>query len=159
MPPTGGCSAIRDGDVDVGISDMTSMASNCCGLETLPGIGEDLMQVLSSPNRTEDGKPITMETLSSRDVKESGGIKLVRTFLLADSTTGRRFVVPSDPSGGRAFNDRRVWCYRRGRFCEEGEEPDPNFVWTEELQQAYESALALQQENASQSDSESGRGT
>ena len=157
LPPAGGCSAIRDGDMDVGISDMTSMASNCCGLETLPGIGEDLMHALSSPNQMEDGKPIIAETPSTRDAKESGSNQ-VRTFLLADSSTGRRFVVPSDPSGGRAFNDKRVWCYRRGRFCEEGEEPDPNFVWTEELQQAYEAAVA-QQENASQSDSENGIGS
>lgn len=158
LPSGGGCSAIKDGDVDVGISDVTSMASNCCGLETLPGIGEDLMQVLSTPNRYGDGKSNKIEPPSCRDVKETGGPKPVRTFLLADSASGRRFVVPADPSGGRAFNDRRVWCYRRGRFCDEGEEPDSNFVWTEELQQAYDSALAQQHENASQTDSDSGRG-
>ena len=66
----------------------------------------------------------------------------VRTFLLADAKTGRRFAVPTDPSGGRAFNDSRVWCYRRGRYCQPDEEPDANFVWTEELQRAYEASLA-----------------
>eukprot|EP00797_Seminavis_robusta_P023378 Sro383_g131200.2 (649) ;mRNA; f:2539-4485 len=158
MAPSGGCASIRDGEVDVGLNDVTSIASGCCGLETLPGIGEDLLQALTSPARNEDGKPAIIAQASKRDAKDLGGSKLVRTFLLADSTTGRRFVVPTDPSGGRAFNDRRVWCYRRGRFCEEGEEPDLNFVWTDELQQAYEAALALHQDSASQSDSEGGNG-
>ena len=67
----------------------------------------------------------------------------VRTFLLADSR-GRRFAVPIDPSGGRIFNDNRLWCYRRGRFCRNGESPDPNFVWTTELQRTYLVALAMQ---------------
>ena len=123
----------------MGLNDVTSIASGCCGLETLPGIGEDLLHVLTSPARNEDRKHAIIEPASSGDGKESA----VRTFLLADTTTGRRFVVPTEPSGGRVFNDRRVWCYRRGRFCEEGEEPDMNFVWTEELQQAYDTALAM----------------
>ena len=73
------------------------------------------------------------------------GQSAVRTFLLADERTGRRFAVPSDPTGGRAFNDNRVWCFRRGRFCKQGEEPDPNFQWTDELQAAYMTALAQQE--------------
>jgi len=156
--PSGGCSSIRDGDVDVGLNDVTSIASGCCGLETLPGIGEDLLHVLTSP-RNEEGNPAIVQQVVMRDAKEFGA-KPIRTFLLADSTTGRRFVVPTDPTGGRAFNDRRVWCYRRGRFCEEGEESDLNFVWSDELQQAYETALALHQESSSQSDSDgdAGRG-
>mmetsp|Transcript_20039 Transcript_20039/g.28512 ORF Transcript_20039/g.28512 Transcript_20039/m.28512 type:complete len:1183 (+) Transcript_20039:210-3758(+) len=70
----------------------------------------------------------------------------VRTFLLSDKT-GRRFAVPIEPSGGRSFNDNRLWCYRRGRFCLQGETPDPNFVWTQELQEAYALAVARQQQN------------
>jgi hypothetical protein len=70
----------------------------------------------------------------------------VRTFLLSDKS-GRRFAVPIDPSGGRSFNDNRVWCYRRGRFCLQGETPDPNFIWTQELQDAYTLAVARQQQN------------
>ena len=65
----------------------------------------------------------------------------VRTFLLTDSKTGRRFAVPCEPSGGRAFNDNRVWCFRRGRWCREGEQPDSNFEWSDELQAAYMAAL------------------
>jgi hypothetical protein len=61
----------------------------------------------------------------------------VRTFLLTNNHTGQRFVVPTDPSGGRAFYDDRRWCYRRGRFCNEGETPDPNYQWTEELEAQY----------------------
>ena len=73
------------------------------------------------------------------------GQSAVRTFLLADERSGRRFAVPSDPTGGRAFNDNRVWCYRRGRFCKQGEQPDPNFQWTDELQAAYMAALAQEE--------------
>ena len=68
----------------------------------------------------------------------------VRTFLLTDSRTGRRYVVPCDPFGGRHFNDNRVWCFRRGRWCNEGEEPDSNFQWSDELQVAYTAALSQQ---------------
>jgi len=155
-PPAGGCAPIRDGEVDMGLNDVTSIASGCCGLETLPGIGEDLLHVLTSPARNDDRKHAIVESAWSGDGNESA----VRTFLLADTTTGRRFVVPTEPSGGRVFNDRRVWCYRRGRFCEEGEEPDMNFVWTEELQQAYNTALAMLDSGAGTStDSEApGRG-
>jgi hypothetical protein len=149
---TGGCASIRDGEVEVGLTDVTSIASGCCGLETLPGIGEDLLQALTSPARNEDGKPLIIAQPMRRDPKETDGTKMMRTFLLADSASGRRFVVPADPTGGRAFNDRRVWCYRRGRFCEPDEEPDLNFVWTDDLQQAYEAAIVLQQD----SDSEGG---
>jgi hypothetical protein len=68
----------------------------------------------------------------------------VRTFLLTDAKTGRRFAVPCDPSGGRAFNDNRVWCFRRGRWCREGEQPDSNFQWSDELQAAYNKAISEQ---------------
>mmetsp|Transcript_2462 Transcript_2462/g.6170 ORF Transcript_2462/g.6170 Transcript_2462/m.6170 type:complete len:1060 (+) Transcript_2462:326-3505(+) len=88
----------------------------------------------------------------------------VRTFLLSDSCSGRRFVVPTDPRASRTshrntdyakpedVNDGddnstdcqrppRLWCFRRGRFCREHEVPDPNYIWTPELQRAYEMAL------------------
>ena len=68
----------------------------------------------------------------------------VRTFLLTDAKTGRRFAVPCEPSGGRAFNDNRVWCFRRGRWCREGEQPDANFQWSDELQLAYTKAISEQ---------------
>jgi len=138
--------SIREGEVDMGVTDVTSVAGGCCGFETIPGIGNGLLQVLSTSLAHGDGQHAIASPFVHQDGIESGGLKTVQTFLLADSTTGRRFVVPADPSGGRAFNDNRVWCYRRGRFCEEGEEPDLNFVWTDELQQAYETALALHRE-------------
>ena len=65
----------------------------------------------------------------------------IRTFLLIDSKTGRRFAVPCDPSGGRQFNDNRVWCFRRGRYCNEREKPDVNFAWSDELQASYMAVL------------------
>jgi hypothetical protein len=65
----------------------------------------------------------------------------IRTFLVIDNKTGRRFAVPCDPSGGRQFNDNRVWCFRRGRYCNEGEKPDISFAWSDELQAAYTVAL------------------
>ena len=68
----------------------------------------------------------------------------VRTFLLTDAKTGRRFAVPCEPSGGRAFNDNRVWCFRRGRWCREGEQPDASFQWSDELQLAYTKAISEQ---------------
>jgi hypothetical protein len=75
----------------------------------------------------------------------------IRTFLLTDNVTGRRFVVPTDPSGGRSFNDFRLWCYRRGRYCKEGEVPDPNYQWNDELQRLYMNALEEQRKMSSTS--------
>lgn len=72
----------------------------------------------------------------------------VRTFLLTDDKTGQRFVVPTDPSGGRAFYDDRRWCYRRGRFCKEGETPDPHFQWTTELEAQYALEISKNRSNA-----------
>lgn len=74
---------------------------------------------------------------------------MIRTFLLTDSRSGRRFAVPTDPSGGRAFNDGRLWCYRRGRFCKPGEVPDPDYEWNDDLQAAYTAALNLQEQSGS----------
>lgn len=164
--------ATNTGDEPMG--DMASvaatLASNCCGLESLPGIGEDLLQTLYLPHHqpqptpqvsadaSADASQQGMEIIDldepislSRSQSGEGGPRPVRTFLLADSRTGRRFAVPTDPSGGRAFNDTRVWCYRRGRFCLPGEVPDANFRWTDELQNAYVTALAGQRRNSSSS--------
>lgn len=88
--------------------------------------------------------PLASKEQDNMDVSDdsSGGdASAVRTFLLTDEKTGRRFAVPCDPAGGRQFNDNRVWCFRRGRFCNEGELPDPNFPWSDELQVAYKAAL------------------
>ncbi len=96
----------------------------------------------------------------STDCGSTGSHEAVRTFLLTDSRTGRLFAVPTDPSGGRAFNDGRQWCYRRGRYCRSGEVPDPNFVWTEEMQQTYSVALQSHRSSSpsSSNDSNGSRG-
>jgi hypothetical protein len=125
------CSLVQE-DVDMG--DVASMASNCCGLET--SLGANLLHALAMP------------LLKSPSIVENE-TEAVRTFLLADLSTGRRYVVPTDPSGGRTFNDTRVWCYRRGRFCMLGEQADPQYVWTDDLQQAYEEALGGQEQSSS----------
>ena len=134
-----------DGSGDVDMNDVASLASNCCGLESLPGFGQDLLGVLALPSGVKSKQPEIAR--SSSMVEDFNDAQPVRTFLLTDAKTGRRFVVPTDPSGGRAFNDARVWCYRRGRFCLPGEQPDPNFVWTEELQRAYEAAVKEQEDS------------
>mmetsp|Transcript_5672 Transcript_5672/g.11793 ORF Transcript_5672/g.11793 Transcript_5672/m.11793 type:complete len:1367 (+) Transcript_5672:298-4398(+) len=133
-------------------TDVTaSMATNCCGLDydIVPGIGENLLHGLILPSLAASSstsdvaanfKPLSWEGNSTNGYPSSDST--IRTFLLADSRSGLRYVVPTDPSGGRTFNDNRMWCYRRGRYCKEGEEPDPQYVWTNELQQAYEAALS-----------------
>ncbi|KAG7356729.1 hypothetical protein IV203_001415 [Nitzschia inconspicua] len=143
----------RDGNVDVDMTDVASLASNCCGLDSLPGFGDKFLHALTLPS--DDSKQIIQEIGSSSSMIEETQVPAalpapqpVRTFLLTDVRTGRRFAVPNEPSGGRAFNDTRVWCYRRGRFCQPGEEPDANFVWTLDLQRAYEEALAKEEEEA-----------
>ncbi|KAL3915724.1 MAG: hypothetical protein SGILL_005511 [Bacillariaceae sp.] len=150
----------RDGSVDVDMTDVASLASNCCGLDSLPGFGDKFLHALTLPS--DESKKAIPEIGPSSSMVEDPAVPAalpapqpVRTFLLADVRTGRRFAVPTDPSGGRAFNDTRVWCYRRGRFCQPGEESDPNFVWTQDLQQAYEEALLHQQEQANPAPSES----
>lgn len=133
------CSMGADGDVDMG--DVAQLTSHCCGLDTLPAMGEDFLQALTYNH----SDPISSVVHGQSIVEEEDGEQRVRTFLLADVRTGRRFAVPIEASGGRGFNDNRVWCYRRGRFCLSGEEPDPNFQWNDDLQQAYDAALAGQQ--------------
>jgi hypothetical protein len=148
---TGGpCRDIVD---DVDMTDVASMAS-CCGLDHLPGLGGDFLHALTLPSSNRGSPSLSVKSTPSICENDSSDEQqAVRTFLLADEKTGRRFVVPTDPSGGRAFNDSRVWCYRRGRFCMQGEEPDPNFVWTVDLQHAYESALAGNQDPSLSPDS------
>jgi hypothetical protein len=126
-----GCS-MEGQEIDMG--DVSSLASHCCGLDAV--MGEDIFQALTYYH---PAPPPVGGVVSVADTDDQ---YTVRTFLLADSRTGRRFCVPTDPSGGRPFYDRRLWCFRRGRFCADGETPDPNFEWNEELQQAYEAALA-----------------
>merc|ERR1712078_377826 len=130
----------------IDMTDVTALASNCCGLDSIPGFGDKFLHALTLPSeestkQTQDIAP-SSSMVDDDAVPASLPIQPVRTFLLADVRTGRRFAVPIDPSGGRAFNDTRVWCYRRGRFCQPDEQPDSNFVWTEELQRAYEASLA-----------------
>lgn len=138
----------RNGSVDVDMTDVASLASNCCGVD-FPFLG-----ALSLPSGANFAKQQPPEIAQSSSMVDdtadnaSPSPPPVRTFLLADARTGRRFAVPCDPSGGRSFNDNRMWCYRRGRFCQPGEQPDPNFAWTDDLQRAYESAVAKEQEEA-----------
>jgi len=142
-----------------------SFANNCCGL-SIASDGESLFPSLPShlqqhppvstpaavapsptPNAVElsyfgdEIVEVDDSSASSHSTSSQSDSTIVRTFLLADQRTGRKFAVPSDPTGGRAFNDNRVWCYRRGRFCRGGESPDPNFRWSVELQAAYMAAL------------------
>eukprot|EP00429_Kryptoperidinium_foliaceum_P004062 CAMPEP_0176007162 /NCGR_PEP_ID=MMETSP0120_2-20121206/3091_1 /TAXON_ID=160619 /ORGANISM="Kryptoperidinium foliaceum, Strain CCMP 1326" /LENGTH=1059 /DNA_ID=CAMNT_0017339915 /DNA_START=393 /DNA_END=3569 /DNA_ORIENTATION=+ len=134
---------------DVDMNDVASLASKCCGLQGLPGFGESFLGALTLPDRRKPEIVSNSSLVEDDSQSQQAEQKPVRTFLLADSRTGRRFAVPTDPSGGRSFNDNRVWCYRRGRFCHSGEQPDPNFIWTEQLQQAYEEALSSAQEDNS----------
>ena len=137
--------------------DVASMASSCCGaLEYFPsltvggdedGNDVDILQGLYIPslsntsnNKSRTSKSDSDHVLRSSSSQQQPGV--VRTFLLADSASGLRFVVPTDPSGGRFFNDSRLWCYRRGRYCLKDETPDPAYVWTPVLQRQYEAALA-----------------
>lgn len=144
------CTFMQDTD-DIDMGDVASMASQCCGLETIPSFGEHLLQALALPSLKKESLKAIARTPSIVESESSDSKSAVRTFLLADVKTGRRYVVPTDPSGGRNFNDTRVWCYRRGRFCMPSEQPDPNYVWTEDLQLAYEAALAGEQDVSNRS--------
>uniref|UniRef100_A0A7S1VJ79 Vacuolar protein 8 n=1 Tax=Grammatophora oceanica TaxID=210454 RepID=A0A7S1VJ79_9STRA len=126
-------SSIAGDDVDMVEHVSAAIAGTCCGLDAIP-MGEEFFTITQAYQSPVLGK-------STAAVVEDGGDLPVRTFLLTDARTGRRFCVPVDPSGGRSFYDSRVWCYRRGRFCLPGEEPDSNFEWNSDLQQAYETAL------------------
>jgi hypothetical protein len=154
------CHFVQDNSDDLDMGECTSsiMSSHCCGFDGL-GLGEDFLRALTLPslNRATPSPAIVLtpsivEKDDSTD-DEGQSSRPVRTFLLADTKTGRRFVVPTDPTGGRTFNDTRAWCFRRGRFCTEGEVPDPNYVWTMDLQRAYEAALFHQQESSNNNSS------
>lgn len=126
---------------------VASLVQGCCigpSLHTGDDEGYPSMTGPSEQQQTTDSADGN-DSLTSSSSHDSQGA--VRTFLLTDEKTGRRFAVPTDPSGGRTFNDFRQWCYRRGRFCREGEVPDVNFRWTEELQAAYSIALLNQPRN------------
>ena len=129
---------------------VLSLVQGCCIGPSLNAGFEDgfFPSMIRAPIQHEanyDGVVSNDENMSQSSTS-SNSQGAIRTFLLTDTRTGRRFVVPTDPSGGRAFNDGRKWCYRRGRFCRHGEEPDPNYQWTEDLQVAYTSALNEQHE-------------
>jgi len=151
-----------------GTSLAATIASSCCGagLPGLPSIGEledcfpshllagrpppPPVPLTSSKTLEAQASGQGMEVIDIDDMSQSASSTAsmdssssgaVRTFLLADARTGRRFAVPTDPTGGRAFNNDRPWCYRRGRFCRPGEMPDPHFRWTDELQRAYDVAV------------------
>jgi hypothetical protein len=144
---------LRNGSVDIDMTDVASLASNCCGLDSIPGFGDKFLHALTLPSEesNQQNKDITLNSSMVEDAEPASlpAPQPVRTFLLADVRSGRRFAVPTDPSGGRAFNDSRVWCYRRGRYCQPDEKPDSNFVWTEDLQRAYDASLADVEEEQS----------
>mmetsp|Transcript_39865 Transcript_39865/g.58562 ORF Transcript_39865/g.58562 Transcript_39865/m.58562 type:complete len:1359 (+) Transcript_39865:239-4315(+) len=130
--------------MDKGIVSVSSSLSNTNN-NTTTGFCVTRLNACSSPTGEKGMEVIYVEqeTSNNEDNQDlpSGP---VRTFLLSDGK-GRRFAVPIDPSGGRMFNDNKIWCYRRGRFCLQDEIPDPNFRWTSELQTAYVAALAVQE--------------
>ncbi|GKY98531.1 hypothetical protein MPSEU_000810200 [Mayamaea pseudoterrestris] len=146
--PQNSCNLIREHDGEIDAGDVAFLASNCCGFDTLPCMGEDFFRALTLPTRKPEALPSSATVVSSSSVVEDEMMDEttapVRTFLLTDTRTGRRFAVPCEQSGGRSFNDTRQWCFRRGRFCVDGEAPDMNYVWTSELQAVYEAALAGQ---------------
>jgi hypothetical protein len=116
---------------------VASLVQGCCIGPSLQGGFEDSffpsMIRTTQPVAVPHGANGTDEN-SSQQSEAARSEGAIRTFLLTDGRTGRRFAVPTDPSGGRAFNDGRLWCYRRGRFCKPGETPDPDYQWNEDLQ-------------------------
>ena len=126
---------------------VASLVQGCCIGPSLhtghdDGFFPSMIRTTSPNEVTLDGADDNL----SQSSDSSNSQDVVRTFLLTDSRTGRRFAVPADPSGGRAFNDGRLWCYRRGRFSKPGEMPDHDYQWNDDLQAAYTSALNTQQE-------------
>jgi hypothetical protein len=137
---------------------VASLVQGCCiGPSLHPGNLDELFPSLTRSSSRLNGVETQGDGIDSElslGSNSSGSVSSetpVRTFLLTDSRTGRRYAVPTDPSGGRAFNDGRIWCYRRGRFCKPGESPDPNFRWTDELQAAYAAALVLERSGSNSS--------
>ena len=126
---------MSDDGVGLGLSLARKFFPFPCGMNLHVPSNQSLTE---APVAKEETMDVTDDAVSATT---SGDLSVVRTFLLTDGRTGRRFAVPCDPTGGRQFNDNRVWCYRRGRFCNEGESPDVNFAWSDELQDAYMVAL------------------
>ena len=126
---------MSDDGVGLGLSLARKFFPFPCGMNLHVPSNQSLTK---APVAKEETMDVSDDAVSATT---SGDQSVVRTFLLTDGRTGRRFAVPCDPSGGRQFNDNRVWCYRRGRFCNEGEIPDVNFAWSDELQDAYILAL------------------
>ena len=115
----------------------TTLLAKVCRMEAS---GSQGMEVV-------DLEETSVSATSAASSEDSSTGVAVRTFLLADARTGRRFAVPTELTGGRSFNNDQPWCYRRGRFCRPGESPDPHFRWTEELQQAYNITIDAQSYN------------
>jgi len=135
---------------------VATLAEGCCVLPSL-NVGDDESVDFLTTGRSQD-ENLTSEIVKnptvvdvnkkcnnsnfSNNMRSHNDLSPTHTFLLTDSRSGKTYTVPIYPCGGRVFNDNRLWCYRRGRYCENGESPDPNFIWTEELHSAYSSALA-----------------
>ena len=128
---------MSDDGVGIGLSLARKFFPFPCGMNLHVPSDPPLGPALPPHPAQEDTMDVSDDAVSV----SSGDRSAVRTFLLIDSKTGRRFAVPCDPSGGRQFNENRVWCFRRGRYCNKGEVPDINFAWSEELQAAYMVAL------------------
>jgi len=120
---------------------VASLVQGCCIGPSLHGGFEG--GFFPSMIRTSSQNEVTLDGADDNlsHCSESSNSGIIRTFLLTDSRSGRRFAVPTDSSGGRAFNDGCLWCYRRGRFCKPGEVPDSDYQWNNDLQAAYTSAL------------------
>ncbi|KAL3811781.1 hypothetical protein ACHAXA_004213 [Cyclostephanos tholiformis] len=128
---------MSDDGVGIGFSLARNFFPFTCGINLHVPSDPSLGPALPHP-ALQDTTPITENTSSAL----IGDRSVVETFVLVDSKTGRHFLVPRDPTGGRQFNDySRVWCFRRGRYCNDGELPDTTFAWSDELQNAYIIAL------------------
>jgi len=141
---------VRNNIIENSIVD--SLVQGCCIAPSLhsgePGdcfLSPNFYSPLQTPSSPQVNCVSGEESIaSSSTVSLNGQYRPVRTFLLTDAQTGRRYAVPTDPSGGRFFNEGHTWCYRRGRFCRGDEVPDPNFLWTDELRSVYTAALLRQ---------------
>merc|ERR1712166_1312694 len=90
----------RNGRVDVDMTDVASLASNCCGLDSIPGFGDKFLHALTLPSSETNKQQSPDIPLSSSMVEDAEPASLpapqpVRTFLLADVRSGRRFAVPT----------------------------------------------------------------
>lgn len=147
-------STVRNNIIENSI--VASLVQGCCiGPSLHAGDDNDFLSPtnVSTQQTPQESQGINCvegdESVTSSSTRSLNGQHIaVRTFLLTDTLTGRRYAVPTDPSGGRFFNEVHIWCYRRGRFCRGNEVPDPNFRWTDELHAAYTLALAAQRSSS-----------